>query len=1005
MHDTSKFNLSLGGFSGVPQVYSFELLEGIHGDDQLTVFFVANGSLSNSIVGGEANFSFESEGKKEFFNGVVTNCSSRQSATDASTVTLKVKTVRHLLDKEKKRAVFCDSDVEEITKKILGKSGILNAKCKFNSFYKTDLKIQHNETDLAFLQRLFEEYGIMEYVKHSEKGSRLVISDGNDFEASNLSFVDSDLEFSEKGNVFHGYGHVPVRPGMEFESWSGTTFVVASASHFGNQAAAYGIKTGKKDGYACHISAFPKNNLKSLPRSRTAPFHSSGVMLGTVEGFSDSPAALDSEGRYIIRMEFDKENPDRASSIPVHLMQNFAGEGCGFHFPLRKDTPVLVAFENGNLEKPVILGTLPKDTHQGPATESNSFQNIVKTSSGIELIFDDQTKSASLTVPKNISAKAGKDTALESVNKLILKADDMSLDGRNKIFAKADKEITLESGESLVIAGGKVRISMNSDGALEIEASDVAMKASSKLVLKGATVDISGPSSPSPDAGEAASQDSGREAVGGSGGGIGGIGIGGIGNGQVPLGGVDLLNGVGGGAVPLGIAGGSSSVSQGTETTAQSDLLVKKVEGAEKTYPRQKIVYKAEYNKTISEMTTADKEKKIQWAVKVGDAPEEPRSENSEKITLDIDKDWEGKEIVVMACIENTPRKSQKTKVLQETSKSTLIRGVEGEDDAAPNQKIEYKVTNSNKDGEAGNVENNSGIRWAIKIGKNGSIDGKMLEGETGENLTLKIRKEWAGKEILVMPFLRNATETVSVKTKVYTSLAQKVTEMLRRMQIDGGRVQLAIFESDLYIEKLINEVGNCDMNTGWLKDIKNHSDSIEIQVGNQLGINNDVLGLNAIERTTGKIYIIINLNNGYFNDKDGLNGENLQKFDQELQIILLHEFVHAWQGKINWLDRVKHKGRKIEDSSENSPVIKTNIYVEVEAYDLQFEYEKKVNVCLNTGIIITEIRKEFKDIGGNYSRNPRDRSDLTEEAKLVLSKKADFLLTKINASRKFVKP
>jgi uncharacterized protein involved in type VI secretion and phage assembly len=398
------FNLSVAGVSVKPAVLSFSLLEGISGDDYLNVHFLAPSDCSEAMFGKKASFSFEYESKEEFFNGIVAECSEEQSKAGFSRVTLHIKTLRHSLANEENCAVYCDTDAETIIRSLLKKNGIL-AKCELNSFYETNFKIQYNESDLAFLQRLLEDFNIIEFVKHSEGGSELVISDGDVFEKNGLNLVKCRLEVKKSGNFFFGYGHSPLRPGMEFSAF-GESFIICSAFHSGSQEAAFGLKN-KTDGYTCQIAAFSKRMLRKLPHSKVKP-QMPGVIVAKVEGFKGSFASLDGQGRYTVRMPFDEKNHNGAlASNPIHLAQNFAGEDYGIHFPLKKDTPILIAFENGDIDSPVALGALPKETCKSPVAKKNSHQNILKTSSGIKLIFDDSSKSLDIEAPANISIKAG----------------------------------------------------------------------------------------------------------------------------------------------------------------------------------------------------------------------------------------------------------------------------------------------------------------------------------------------------------------------------------------------------------------------------------------------------------------------------------------------------------------------------------------------------------------------------------------------------------------------
>ena len=92
-----------------------------------------------------------------------------------------------------------------------------------------------------------------------------------------------------------------------------------------------------------------------------------------------------------------------------------------------------------------------------------------------------------------------------------------------------------------------------------------------------------------------------------------------------------------------------------------------------------------------------------------------------------------------------------------------LITKVESEPkgDVSPNQKVTYKVTQYNFSEKVTEADKNR-IQWAIKID-----DKQEVLKEKGEKLELTIKEEWAGKEIIVMPYLVKATEKVSEKVKI----------------------------------------------------------------------------------------------------------------------------------------------------------------------------------------------------------------------------------------------
>jgi len=506
MANTSLFNLRIAGINEKLGVLSFNILEGISGDDTLSIGFMASSkALSQSIIGKEANFSFEFNGKKEFFNGQVTSCSVEQAGV-VSRASVEVKTIRHKLDKEKRYSVYCESDVESIARSVISKAGISNLKCSLKSFYEVHFKIQYNETDLNFLQRLLEEFNIIEYVKHYDNRSELFISDTGEFSGSAVNLTKCRMEMTDNGNFFFGYGHSQMRPGTAFSAF-GETFIVCSAYHQGSQEAAYGIRD-KIDGYTCQVAAFSKRMLKSMPCSKEKP-QVPGIIVAKTEGFVGSYASIDTQGRYIVRMPFDEKNIGMTSSIPVHLAQSFAGVNCGVHFPLRKDVPILIAFENGDIDKPIALGAIPSGAFKGPVIGANSFQNILKTHSGIKFTFNDATAGLDIEAPRNISMSAGNELTLEGKKKSILKTQmgtklcmdeatgKLEMEAKKKISMKTTKtklcmddatdKLDMETKKIISLRTGKTRLGLGDSGeSINMGAAkNVSINAKNKLLLNG----------------------------------------------------------------------------------------------------------------------------------------------------------------------------------------------------------------------------------------------------------------------------------------------------------------------------------------------------------------------------------------------------------------------------------------------------------------------------------------------------------------------------------------
>jgi type VI secretion system secreted protein VgrG len=118
-----------------------------------------------------------------------------------------------------------------------------------------------------------------------------------------------------------------------------------------------------------------------------------GVVSGIIEqrdGASTRYARIDKQGRYRVRFLFDTAAPgERKASRPVRMAQFSSGAGMGMHFPLRPGTEVLLAFVDGDPDRPIILSSIPNAITPSPVTASNSLKNQIKTASGVLLEIKD----------------------------------------------------------------------------------------------------------------------------------------------------------------------------------------------------------------------------------------------------------------------------------------------------------------------------------------------------------------------------------------------------------------------------------------------------------------------------------------------------------------------------------------------------------------------------------------------------------------------------------------
>lgn len=199
-----------------------------------------------------------------------------------------------------------------------------------------------------------------------------------------------------------------------------------------------------------------------------------GVMVGIVTNNQDP----DGLGR--VRVEFPWLSDANESSWS-RVCSFMAGKDRGGFFLPEVGDEVLVAFENGDINYPIVLGALWNGVDTPPEANSDGKNNVrkIKSRSGHEIIFHDDSDQKKEKL--EIHTRAGHSLVLDDTagsEKITL--TDKS--GSNSIvFDSAQNSITVESGMQLKIKSQKV----------EIEAGGMmTIKAGATLTLQGALVKI-----------------------------------------------------------------------------------------------------------------------------------------------------------------------------------------------------------------------------------------------------------------------------------------------------------------------------------------------------------------------------------------------------------------------------------------------------------------------------------------------------------------------------------
>ncbi len=186
-----------------------------------------------------------------------------------------------------------------------------------------------------------------------------------------------------------------------------------------------------------------------------------GVTIGLVTNNKDP----DGLGRVKVKFPWLSQDDE---SYWARVLTPMAGNDRGIYFLPEVDDEVLVAFEQGDMNSPYILGSLWNGEDKPPAKndDGKNNQRLIKSRSGHQIILDDtegkeqiiiQDKTGKNQILINskenkMNIKVEKDLTIETKGKIILKSsdDDMSIECKN-LSIKTQQNYQLEAGANCTI--------------------------------------------------------------------------------------------------------------------------------------------------------------------------------------------------------------------------------------------------------------------------------------------------------------------------------------------------------------------------------------------------------------------------------------------------------------------------------------------------------------------------------------------------------------------------
>lgn len=119
----------------------------------------------------------------------------------------------------------------------------------------------------------------------------------------------------------------------------------------------------------------------------------SGTLPARVESTQkgDTYSWLDPEGRYRVKLDFDRNSPEQGYAyLWLRMAKPYAGDTYGFHSPLIDGTEVAVIFDNGDPDRPYIAYALHDSEHPDHVTSDNHTRNVWRTPANNKLRMEDK---------------------------------------------------------------------------------------------------------------------------------------------------------------------------------------------------------------------------------------------------------------------------------------------------------------------------------------------------------------------------------------------------------------------------------------------------------------------------------------------------------------------------------------------------------------------------------------------------------------------------------------
>lgn len=320
-----------------------------------------------------------------------------------------------------------------------------------------------------------------EHFTTEEEGKALAAVRAQEIRCRARTFVGtSDSRAVHAGHTFTLSGH----PRAPFNR----KYLVVEVRHAGQQDVTLaGLGAGGLYGnrFTLMPAEVPFRPSRLAPKPRVA-----GGLNARIDAAGDGKyAEIDAQGRYRLRVLHDLAEPAAGqASPPVRMLQPYAGNDFGTHFPLLKGTEVIVAHENGDPDRPIIAGAVPNAENESPVRDGNSAQTVIKSAGKNALVFDDTEEQERLLIraERSLELRANEDAHAMSRDAHVKVNRDRYDYVDNDEHRKVGGDARLEVGcDRHLIVGGNSSADITGQLSLKVQGDEIHRAANLVLAASG----------------------------------------------------------------------------------------------------------------------------------------------------------------------------------------------------------------------------------------------------------------------------------------------------------------------------------------------------------------------------------------------------------------------------------------------------------------------------------------------------------------------------------------